>query len=57
MSVLTAILNDAAADRELRIWVAQRLARCGSQYREEALAACTRISADVSGLSADAPSW
>ena len=44
INILRTILNDAATEEELRIWVARRLAKCGSQYREEALAALTRIS-------------
>ena len=39
ITVLRTILNDAGTEEELRTWVAQRLAKCGSQYREEALAA------------------
>ena len=44
ITVLRTILHDAATEEELRIWVARRLAKCGSQYREEALAALTRPS-------------
>ena len=44
IKVLRTILNDAGIERELRIWAAQRLAKRGSQYREEALAALTRTS-------------
>jgi hypothetical protein len=44
ITVLRTILGDAATEEELRIWVARRLAKCGSQYREEALAAFTAIS-------------
>jgi hypothetical protein len=44
INVLRTILNDAATEEQLRIWVARRLAKCGSQYREEASAALTRIS-------------
>jgi len=44
INVLRTILNDAGTEEELRIWVAQRLAKCGSQYREEALAALTQTS-------------
>jgi len=44
ITVMRAILNDAATEEELRIWVAQRIAKCGSQYRKEALAALTRTS-------------
>jgi NACHT domain len=42
INVLRTILNDADTEEELRIWVARRLAKCGSQYREEALAALTQ---------------
>jgi hypothetical protein len=44
INVLRTILNDAGTEEELRIWVARRLAKCGSHYREEALAALTRTS-------------
>ncbi len=44
INVLITILHDAGTEEELRIWVARRLAKCGSQYREEALAALTRTS-------------
>ena len=44
INVLRIILNDADTEEELRIWVARRLAKCGSQYRGEALAALTRTS-------------
>ncbi len=44
INVLRTILNDAGTEKELRIWGARRLAKCGSQYREEALAALTRAS-------------
>jgi hypothetical protein len=44
INVLRTILHDAGTEEELRIWVARRLAKCGSQYREEALAALTRTS-------------
>ena len=44
INALRTILNDAGTGEELRIWVARRLAKCGSQYREEALAALTKIS-------------
>ena len=42
INVLRTILNDVGSEKELRIWGARRLAKCGSQYREEALAALTR---------------
>ena len=44
INVLRTILNDAGTEKELRIWVARQLAKCGSQYREEALAALIRTS-------------
>ena len=44
ITVLRTILNDAGTEEELRIWVARRLGKCGSQYREEALTALTRTS-------------
>jgi len=44
IDILRTILHDAGTEEELRIWVARRLAKCGSQYREEALAALTRTS-------------
>ena len=44
INVLRTILNDAGTEEELRVWVARRLAKCGSQYREEALGALTRTS-------------
>ena len=37
INVLRTILHDTGTEEELRIWVARRLAKCGSQYREEAL--------------------
>lgn len=39
IDVLRTILNDVGAEEALRTWVAQRLAKCGGQYRVEALAA------------------
>jgi cellulose synthase operon protein C len=39
IAVLRMILNDTHAEQDLRIWAAQRLAKCGPQYREESLAA------------------
>jgi hypothetical protein len=38
INVMRTILHDAGTEEGLRIWVARRLAKCDSQYREEALA-------------------
>jgi hypothetical protein len=42
VDTLRSILNDPETDSDLRRWAAQRLAKCGSQYRAEALAAASQ---------------